>query len=156
MTTGGSENWVSSVGFSYSYIEIATSTGIGFGDLLTTSYNLGYRLKLSDSAELVPLVGWSYNTLLSSGYALADIWSFTYGASAKAALTETTVLSTSIIGQSGDWNSWIVGVNGAPAESLLYGISIEQFIGDSSSISLSYTTGNLGLDGLSIGYNILL
>jgi len=151
-STGGSENWFSSVGFSYTYIDAGA---IGEGDLLSTAYNLGYRLKLSDYAELVPLVGFSYNTLLSNGWAVADIWSVSYGALAKLALTENTILGASIIGQSGDWDTYSSQLDGQSVESLIYGISIEQFIGDFSSISLSYATDNLGLDGLSFGYNIL-
>ena len=152
MSTGNSENWVTSVDFSYTYIDL----GIIDADLLSTSTKLGYRIKLSDSAELVPLIGFSYNNLSSGGWAVADIWSVIYGASAKLALTESTILGASIIGVSGDWNSWSSEIDGQSAESLTYGISIEQFIGDSSSISLSYTTDRLGLDGISFGYSILL
>ena len=151
MSTGGSENWVSRADFSYTYVDY----GIGV-DILTTSYNLGYRIKLSDYAELVPLVGFSYNTVIAGGWAVADIWSVIYGASARVALTESTILGATIIGQSGDWDSWVSELDGQSAESLAYGISIEQLIGDSSSISLSYTSDNLGLKGLSFGYNILL
>ena len=151
MSTGGSENWVSRADFSYTYVDY----GIGV-DILTTSYNLGYRIKLSDYAELVPLVGFSYNTVIAGGWAVADIWSVIYGASARVALTESTILGATIIGQSGDWDSWVSELDGQSAESLSYAISIEQLIGDSSSISLSYTSDNLGLKGLSFGYNILL
>ena len=151
MSTGGSENWVSRADFSYTYVDY----GIGV-DILTTSYNLGYRIKLSDYAELVPLVGFSYNTVIAGGWAVADIWSVIYGASARVALTESTILGATIIGQSGDWDSWVSELDGQSAESLSYAISIEQLIGDSSSISLSYTTDQLGSSGLSIGYNILL
>lgn len=152
MSTGDSENWVTSVDFSYTYIDL----GIIDADLLSTSTKLGYRIKLSDSAELVPLIGFSYNNLSSGGWAVADIWSVMYGASAKLALAENTVLGASVIGQSGDWDSWVSELDGSSSDSLSYGISIEQFIGDSSSISLSYTTDNLGLDGISFGYSILL
>jgi len=152
MSTGDSENWVTSVDFSYTYID----AGIIDADLLSTSTKLGYRIKLSDSAELVPLIGFSYNNLSSGGWAVADIWSVVYGASAKLALAENTVLGASVIGQSGDWNSWSSELDGSSSNSLSYGISIEQFIGDSSSISLSYTTDSLSLDGISFGYSILL
>ena len=151
MSTGDSESWVSGVGFSYAYVD----AGIIGVDLLSTSFNVGYRVKLSDYAELVPLVGFSYSTVLAGGWAVADIWSVIYGASAKVALTESTILGCSIISQSGDWDSWVSEFNGQ-ADSTNYGISIEQFIGDSSSISLSYGTDGLGLEGLSFGFNILL
>ena len=151
MTTGGSETWVSRADFSYTYFDY----GIGV-DMLATSYNLGYRIKLSDYAELVPLVGFSYNTVIAGGWAVADIWSVIYGASARVALTESTILSATIIGQSGDWDSWVSEFDGQSAESLTYAISIEQFINDSASISLSYGTDKLGSNHLSIGYNILL
>lgn len=152
MSTGGSESWVSGVGFSYTYID----AGIIDIDLLSTSYNAGYRVKLSDYAELVPLVGFSYNSVIAGGWAVADIWSVTYGASAKVALTESTILGASFIGQSGDWDSWVSELDGQSAESLSYSITIEHFIGESSSISLSYATDTLGLKGLSFGYNLLL
>jgi len=151
MTTGGSENWVSGVGFSYAYVD----AGIIDVDLLSTSTNVGYRVKLSEYAELVPLVGFSYNTVLAGGWAVADMWSVIYGVSAKVALTESTILGASIISQSGDWDIWISEFD-VQADSTAYGISIEQFIGDSSSISLSYGTDGLGLEGLSFGFNILL
>mgnify|MGYP001176354874 CR=1 FL=1 len=152
MNSDYSESLVTGVGFSYTYID----AGIIDAGLLSTSTQIGYRVKLSDYAELVPLVGFSYNSIISGGYTVADIWAVAYGSSAKLALTEYTVLSASIIGQSGDWDSWVSGLDGQSAKSLVYSISIEQFIGDSSSISLSYATDNLGLKGLSFGYNFLL
>jgi hypothetical protein len=152
MSTGGSENWVTSVDFSYAYIDL----GIIDADLLSTSTKLGYRIKLSDSAELVPLIGFSYNNLSSGGWEVADIWSVLYGVSAKLALAENTVLGASVIGQSGDWDSWVSELDGSSSNSLSYGISIEQFFNDSISISLSYANDNLGLDGLSLGFSKLL
>jgi hypothetical protein len=151
-TTGGSENWASSVSFSYTYID----AGIIDADLLSTAYNLGYRVRLSDKAELVPLVGFSYHNLSSGGWAVADIWSFLYGVSARYALAENTIISASAIGQTGEYDSWVSEIDGLSTASLAYGISIEQFFNDVSSISLSYTEDHLGSKGVSIGVNMLL
>lgn len=150
-STGGSEKWVSGVGLSYTYID----AGVIDADLLSTGFNLGYRVRLSDSAELVPLIGFSYQNLSSGGWAVADIWSVLYGVSAKYALSENTVLSASAIGQTGDLNSWSSEIDGLSVDSLAYGISIEQFFNDNASISLSYSTDHLGSSGVSLGFNML-
>jgi len=152
-STGGSEKWVSAASFSYTYVDAGAT---GEGDMLSTAYNLGYRIKLSDSAELVPLIGFSYQTLFSDGWALADIWSVSYGVSAVYALAENTVLSAAAIGITGDWDDWYNISPNDSADSLHYGISIEQFFNDSASISLSYGTNSLGSSFVSLGYNILL
>lgn len=138
----------------FSYTEIDAGVGIDL-DLLGTQYLAGYRIQLSDKLDIVPGVGFSYRNLSAAGYAVADVWSFTYGVMAKYSLFENTNISAGFYGESGDLDSWAEEIDGLSVDSTAYGVSVEQFFSDTYSVKLSYATNAFEADGFSIGLNLL-
>ena len=144
-------NFVSQSVFSYDQIDVAGATG----DLLSTSWLGGYRIQLSDVLDIVPGVGFNYRNLSSSGWAIADVWSFSYGVMARYSLLENTTISAGFYGESGDLDSWVDEIDGLSVDSTAYGVSVEQFFSDAFSMKFAYATNAFGADGFSIGFNFL-
>jgi hypothetical protein len=128
-------------------------------DLVSSTTLLGYRIKLSDKLDIVPGIGLSYRNLsvgsIFGQVALADAWTFTYGATVKYALLENTTISAGFLGESGDIDSWASEINGLSIDSVSYGFSVEQYFSDQFSVVLGYGTDAIGTNGFSVGFSFL-